>query len=433
MSRSAWRRALLIGSITLLCMTAPPSGGRSASASSPSPGQHGPGHHASRFYVPKPNDGATRQIADLRRAHQKRDADLIDSMVRTPSSVWFSTGTAATVRRNVRGTVDDAARRHSVPVLVAYNLPFRDCSQFSAGGAATPAAYKEWIDGFADGIGSRKAVVIIEPDGLGIIPWYTTINGDHEWCQPAEADPATAAADRFELVNYAVDRLTQNPRARVYLDGTHSAWLGVGDIADRLVKAGVRRADGFFLNVSNYQTTERQLKYGTWIAKCIHYGTNEAEGGWRLGHFEHCGSQYFPASPDDFSTWALTDAWYSDNVDNAANPPSGPSDLAHFVVDTSRNGRGPWVPPAGAYPDPQDWCNPPERGLGIQPTVDTGNPLADAFLWVKIPGESDGQCDRGTGTGHDPARGGMADPAAGGWFPQQALELATLAEPALRR
>jgi len=39
--------------------------------------------------------------------------------------------------------------------------------------------------------------VMLEPDGLGIIPWYTSINGSQEWCQPADADPATAASDRF--------------------------------------------------------------------------------------------------------------------------------------------------------------------------------------------------------------------------------------------
>ena len=51
------------------------------------------------------------------------------------------------------------------------------------------AAYNAWIDAFAAGIGSREAVVILEPDGLGIIPWNTDINGNAEWCQPAEARP----------------------------------------------------------------------------------------------------------------------------------------------------------------------------------------------------------------------------------------------------
>jgi endoglucanase len=288
------------------------------------------------------------------------------------------------------------------------------------------AAYEAWIDAFAAGIGGSSAAIMLEPDGLGIIPWYTTINGSQEWCQPADADPATAAADRFAMLNYAVDRLTALPRTSVYLDGTHSAWLGTGDIADRLVKAGVRKADGFFLNVSNYETTERQLKFGDWISKCVYYGTQGAAE--NSGHFERCASQYYPASPGDFSTWALSDAWYDANVGDIS-----PRRLSHFVVDTSRNGQGPWIAPAGvSWPDPQTWCNPPDRGLGLRPTTRTGDPLADAFLWVKTPGQSDGQCDRGTGTGVDPARGGTADPAAGAWFPQQALELVTLANPPLR-
>ncbi|WP_255474595.1 glycoside hydrolase family 6 protein, partial [Micromonospora sp. AMSO31t] len=37
------------------------------------------------------------------------------------------------------------------------------------------------------------------------------------------------------------------------------------------------------------------------------------------------------------------------------------------MVDTSRNGQGPWTPPAGVtWPDPQTWCNPPDRGLGLR-------------------------------------------------------------------
>ena len=77
--------------------------------------------------------------------------------------------------------------------------------------------------------------------------------------------------------------------------------------------------------------------------------------------------------------------------------------------------------PAGRrLPDPQDWCNPPGRGLGIRPTTDTGDPLADAFLWVKVPGESDGQCSRGlTDNGGVDPEWGIVDPPAGAWFPSR--------------
>ena len=79
-----------------------------------------------------------------------------------------------------------------------------------------------------------------------------------------------------------------------------------------------------------------------------------------------------------------------------AGPDPGDAGLKHSVIDTSRNGQGPWAPTV-SYPDKQDWCNPPDRGLGYQPTANTGAALVDAYLWIKIPGESDGTCTRGLG------------------------------------
>jgi endoglucanase len=106
----------------------------------------------------------------------------------------------------------------------------------------------------------------------------------------------------------------------------------------------------------------------------------------------------------------------------------------HFVIDTSRNGQGPWDYRSkySTAAIAQDWCNPPGRGLGIPPTTNTGNALVDAYLWVKTPGQSDGQCNRSvTGSTTDPEWGNIVDPAAGAWFPQQALQLAQLAKPPL--
>src|SRR5262245_29628848 len=266
-----------------------------------------------QFYIPKPNHGALNQIAALTSSGDKADADLIKEMIGIPQAVWFTQGTPKTIMQDVRNTVQRAADKGQVPVLVAYNIPFRDCAQFSAGGATSVAEYKAWIDGFAAGIGNGTAVVILEPDGLGIIPWYNpfgnrdvwVINPNYEWCQPAEANPATAATDRFALMNYAVDKLKANPGTRVYLDGTHSAWLGSGDAADRLIQAGVAKADGFYLNVSNYRLNSHLEKYGTWVSKCIAFASHPSS--WGNGHSEWCASQYFPANPNDFSTWGLTD------------------------------------------------------------------------------------------------------------------------------
>jgi cellulase/cellobiase CelA1 len=58
--------------------------------------------------------------------------------------------------------------------------------------------------------------------------------------------------------------------------------------------------------------------------------------------------------------------------------------------------------------------------------------LLHALLRVEVPGESDGSRNRGVaGSTSDPESGGILDPAAGEWFPEQALELVRLASPKL--
>jgi endoglucanase len=70
-----------------------------------------------------------------------------------------------------------------------------------------------------------------------------------------------------------------------------------------------------------------------------------------------------------------------------------------YVIDTSRNGQGKLG---------NEWCNPSGRGLGKKPTTLTSGYL-DAYLWVKTPGESDGECNGG--------------PSAGTWWPEYAQGL----------
>jgi endoglucanase len=59
--------------------------------------------------------------------------------------------------------------------------------------------------------------------------------------------------------------------------------------------------------------------------------------------------------------------------------------------------------------------------------------LVDAYLWIKLPGESDGECTRGLGPAGETVdpEWGLIDPAAGQWFPDMALELAYNANPPL--
>lgn len=374
-----------------------------------------------RFFTPSPPAGAKAQELDLLAAGRDADAALIRNLAATPQAVWLTGGSPTTVERATRTVTEKAAKHATVATLVLYNVPGRDCSLYSAGGAADPAAYRAWVDGVAAGLPARgRVLVVVEPDGLALLP------SDCPQAFPGQ-DLAALAEQRIAAIRYAGQQVMRaNPDALVYLDAGQSGWHSVGDIASRLDRAGVREFQGFALNVSNFQPTDRLLLYGSWVSRCLHYVANAAEGGWRLGRYDYCASQYYPATADDFSSWQRSEQWYVDNVDQAPGAPTDSSQLAHFVVDTSRNGRGPWTPPTD-YPDAQVWCNPPGRGLGRRPTAATGHPLADAFLWVKVPGQSDGQCNRGVaGQTTDPAWGNTLDPPAGAWFEAQALELARL-------
>jgi len=135
-------------------------------------------------------------------------------------------------------------------------------------------------------------------------------------------------------------------RAKVYLDAGHSNWLTPAEMARRLVAAGIKRSgDGISTNVSNYRATRDEVAYAKKVLAALGVARLRA------------------------------------------------------VVDTSRNGNGPLG---------DEWCDPKGRAVGTPTTTATGDPRIAAFLWVKLPGESDG-CIAG----------------AGRFVPERAFELAT--------
>jgi endoglucanase len=326
----AGRAARAAAAVLVLAFTAgcTASGGSAGSApSAAADGVRGTGSH----WV-NPDSPAARQVRLWERAGRSGDAALMRRIAARPVAEWPH---AADPGPQVRRLTRAASARGRAALLVAYNVPHRDCGQHSAGGARDADAYRRWIGAFAHGIGDRRATVILEPDAVA-----QAVSG----CVPARA-----AAQRYGLLADAVARLSRLPRTSVYLDAGNSGWVrDLPALAAALRRAGVGRADGFALNVSNFRTDAESVAYGLRLSRAL--------GG------------------------------------------------AHFVVDTSRNGRG-------ALPGGGDaWCNPPGRALGTPPTRRTGHPRVDAFLWVKRPGDSDGRC-----------RGG---PAAGRWWPEYALGLA---------
>ncbi len=110
-----------------------------------------------------PDSLAHAQLAAYETAGRTDLADALRPLAQAPTATWF-TGDAP--RERARALTTAAAAAGELPVLVAYDVPGRDCGSFSAGGAADDDAYLAWIRELAAGIGDRPAVVVLEPDAV---------------------------------------------------------------------------------------------------------------------------------------------------------------------------------------------------------------------------------------------------------------------------
>ena len=287
------------------------------------------------YWVIDPESSAHR-TAEQWRSKRPADAAALDKIAGQPAASWMGNWNPQ-IELEVKRVVWAKTRAGGLPVMILYNLPYRDCGSYSGGGAGSAEGYRKWIRGVAAGIGSRRAELVLEPDGLPMLT--KCLDQKHQ-------------QERVDLIRYAIQTLMAEPGVAVYVDAGHPKWVPAAEMAPRLKAAGIDMADGFSLNVSNYQATPDLMAYGKELSALL--------GG------------------------------------------------KHFILDTSRNGNG---APTGFPPDDErNWCNPDGRALGTPPTTNTGEPLCDAFYWLKPPGESDGRCNKG--------------PAAGAWWPEKALEMA---------
>ncbi|MFC3501775.1 glycoside hydrolase family 6 protein [Micromonospora krabiensis] len=199
----------------------------------------------SAFYV----DSATAASAWVAaNPTDPRTPVIRDRIAAVPQARWFTRTNTSTVRSEVDTLVGAAAAAGKVPILVVYNIPNRDCSGASGGGAPDHASYRAWVDQVATGLAGRPATIVLEPD---VLPLMTS-------CQTAAQQAETRAS-----MAYAGKRLKAGSAlAKVYFDAGHSAWLSPAEAASRLLGAEIgTSADGISLNVSNYRTTAESVTY----------------------------------------------------------------------------------------------------------------------------------------------------------------------------
>lgn len=114
------------------------------------------------FWV-NPDGNAAAQVAAYVKAGKDDDAEQIRKIAQQPTAEWIG---PENPEQEARGFTEAAEKADRDAVLVLYNIPHRDCDQFSQGGAADGNAYRTWIDGVAKGIADRPATVILEPDAV---------------------------------------------------------------------------------------------------------------------------------------------------------------------------------------------------------------------------------------------------------------------------
>jgi endoglucanase len=274
--------------------------------------------------------------AQLKRGPWAAEGAALTTIAETPSAYWAA-GQPGEIKE-VRQLTLAGLKARATPVIVAYNLPDRDvCGKYSASPGTGVRGYETYINQLTAAVGTGRDIVIVEPDAVPDI--VRGCLGDKQ------------AAQRYQLLHYAMSHLGALPHTSVYLDaGNPGMFADPVQLAGPLVRAGIRDGQGFSANVANFQ-------------------------------------------------WTNTVVNWSQRLESALGGGFG------AVIDTSRNGNGPYT-----GPDSPQWCNPPGRSPGLAPRTAPGPAGVDAYLWIKDPGASDGACNGG--------------PVAGRYWPAYAEELA---------
>ncbi len=196
--------------------------------------------HLYRF----PNIYVSKQVFKL----SPDDAKQISRIAQQPIAQWYGNWNAD-VTASIQADLSSMGQ-HDVATLVAYSIPNRDCNLYSKGGANDSQSYRSWIDAFAQGVGDKSVIIIVEPDAL-----------IHLDCLSDEQKN-----QRLALLGYAVDTFAGLPHARVYLDAGN-AHYNAGVMAKLLSSPGLSKADGFSVNVSNYYGNQDSLRYARGVSQ----------------------------------------------------------------------------------------------------------------------------------------------------------------------
>ncbi len=154
----------------------------------------------------------------------------------------------------------------TVPLLATYRILHGRCGHASDS-RGDVASYKGFIDGFAKGIGSYRAVLFLEIDSIITMPCLS-----HH-----------GKAVREQELQYAINTLTANcPQLVIYLDAGAADALSPRASARYLRRSGIAKIQGFFLNATHFDWTSKEIRYGEKISRLTggkHFVVNTGDNG----------------------------------------------------------------------------------------------------------------------------------------------------------
>jgi hypothetical protein len=111
--------------------------------------------------------------------------------------------------------------------------------------------YRAWYEQFVAGIGSARAVVMLESD------------------LPVAVSSNRSPAAREALTRWAAQLLAKHSNITVYIDGGDSDWLTPARSAAMLKAAGVSSARGFALGSTHYAQVGNDINYGAKVISSL--------------------------------------------------------------------------------------------------------------------------------------------------------------------
>ncbi len=156
----------------------------------------------------------------------------------------------------------------TVPLLATYRLLHGLCSgHHPSDSAADAASYHDFIEGFAQGIGSYRAVLFLEMDSIITMPCLS---------HHGQAVREHELADAISILS------ADCPHLVIYLDAGAADALTARRAARFLRASGVANVEGFFLNSTHHDWTSNEIRYGQQISRMTggkHFVVNTGTNG----------------------------------------------------------------------------------------------------------------------------------------------------------